>query len=106
MPTYPVTSKENSRRIRLEIHRVFLEVWDPIGIKDEPNAQDEYDSYIGRTFELLLANADDKALDDYLTWVAGRMGMDASRSTHADIIAALRAIDLREPEQAQSTDLA
>jgi hypothetical protein len=106
LPILPNTSKENSRRIRIEIHQVFLEVWDPIGIKDEPNAQDEYDRYIGRAFELLIANADDKALDDYLTWIVGRMGMDASHSSHADVIAALRAIDLRDPEQAHSTGLA
>jgi hypothetical protein len=94
MATYPITSKEDSRRIRAAIHDVFLKVWDPIGIQDEPNAQDEYDGYIGRAFELLQTNADDKTLDDYLTWIVGRMGMDASRSSHRDVIAALRAIEL------------
>jgi hypothetical protein len=44
MPTYPITSKENSRRIRVAIRHVFLDVWDAIGIADEPMAQDEYDA--------------------------------------------------------------
>jgi hypothetical protein len=96
MATHPITSKEDSRRIRAAIHDVFLKVWDPIGIQDEPNAQDEYDGYIGRAFELLLAKADDKILDDYLNWIVGRMGMDASRSSNQDVIAALHAIDLQE----------
>lgn len=106
MPTYRVTSKENSRRIRVAIRHIFLDVWDPIGVGDSPYAQDEYDGYIGRTFELLTSNASDKELNDYLVWIVERMGMDASRNSHADLIAALRALDLRDPEQAQSTGLA
>jgi hypothetical protein len=96
MPAYPITPKENSRRIRVAIRRVFLEVWDPIGVRDEPDAQNEYDGYVGRAFELLMSNASDAELDEYLNWILGRMGMDASRSSHTDIIQALRSIDLRE----------
>ena len=32
--------KYESRRIRAEIRQVLLTVWDPIGVADEPNAQD------------------------------------------------------------------
>lgn len=32
-----------------------MDVWDPIGVKDEPNAQDEYDSYLGGVYELLVS---------------------------------------------------
>jgi hypothetical protein len=94
MAIYPITSKENSRRIRTEIRHVLLKVWDPIGIKDQPAAQDEYDSYIGRAFELLTTNASDAELNEYLVWIVDRMGMDASRHSHQDVIQALRAIDL------------
>lgn len=45
--------KYESRRIRTEIRRVLMTVWDPIGVRDEPNAQDEYDSYLGGVFGLL-----------------------------------------------------
>jgi hypothetical protein len=96
MATYPLTSKENSCRIRVAIRHVFLEVWDPIGIREEPNAQDEYDGYVGRAFELLMGNATDAELEAYLVWVVERMGMDASRHSHADVIQALRAINLPE----------
>ena len=95
MATYPITSKENSRRIRVEIRRVFLQVWDPIRIEDHPNAQDEYDGYIGRMFDLLMSNAADKELKEYLDWCVGRMGMNGSRHSDEDVIRALRAIDLR-----------
>lgn len=98
--------KENSRRIRVAIRHVFLDVWDPIRIRDEPNAQDEYDGYIGRTFELLMSNASDSQISDYLNWIVAQMGMDGSRSPQGEVIRALRSIDLSEPEQAQSTGLA
>jgi hypothetical protein len=98
MPIYPITSKENSRRIRSEIRRIFLEVWDPIGIGDAPNAQDEYDGYIGRMFELLTSKASDAELKQYLDWCVDRMGMDSSRHSDSDVIHALRQIDLAEPK--------
>jgi hypothetical protein len=96
MPIYPITSKENSRRIRVAIRHVFLEVWDPIGIGDEPNAQNEYDGYIGRAFELLMADATDAELTEYLNWIIERMGLNSSHKPLTDVILALRAIDLRE----------
>jgi len=64
---YPTISKEESREVRCAIRRVFLEVWDPIGISDDPNAQDEYDGYIGRIFELLAPGGNDEEIVDYLS---------------------------------------
>jgi hypothetical protein len=94
MAVYPLTSKENSQRIRVAIRRVYLEVWDPIGIKEEPNAQNEYDSYLGGMLELLITNASDAKLKEYLDQVVSRMGMNSSNHSDSDVIAALRAIDL------------
>jgi hypothetical protein len=65
---YPVVTKEESREVRCSIRRVFLDVWDPIGISDEPNAQDEYEGYIGRVFELLTTGGNDKEIVEYLLW--------------------------------------
>jgi phosphohistidine swiveling domain-containing protein len=76
------------------IRRVFLEVWDPIRISDEPNAQDEYDGYIGGVFELLVNGGTDREIVEYLDWAVGRMGMDGSRASFADVIAALRQIPI------------
>jgi hypothetical protein len=86
--------KNRSRLIRAAIRRVFLDVWDPIGIRDEPNAQDEYDRYVGCAFELLVAGATDRQIEEYLIWIVARMGMDGSLASHKDVIAALREIDL------------
>jgi hypothetical protein len=98
-PRYPIMPKEHSRRIRADIRRVFLDVWDPIRIADEPNAQDEYDGYVGRAFELLTTGATDREIEEYLLWIVERMGMDGSRHSHPDVIDALRAIDLRDDSE-------
>lgn len=78
------------------IRHVLLEVWDPIGIKDEPNAQDEYDGYIGEVYERLVNHADDSQLIDYLYWAThDHMGLDgATKSDMQDTVEALKKIPL------------
>jgi hypothetical protein len=97
MPTpKPITDKAESRRIRTEIRRVLLKVWDPIGVTDEPNAQDEYDGYIGKLYALLMRNAPDSDLTEHLYWAAhDQMGFDAAqRSDMLSTVEALRKIKL------------
>ncbi|MBS1800185.1 MAG: hypothetical protein JSS95_10195 [Acidobacteria bacterium] len=85
--------KEESRRVRCEIRRVFVEIWDPIRVMDDPTwPRDEYDTYIGRIFELLTSKASDEEINQYLVACAAHMGMDASRHSHRDVIEALRRI--------------
>ena len=83
-----------SRQIRVQIRHVLLDVWDPIGVKDEPYAQDEYDGYIGELYELLLSRAPDEALVDYLCWATNdRMGLARTKSDMTSTVAALRKIE-------------
>ncbi len=92
----PLIDKAESRRIRVQIRHVLLDVWDPIGVKDEPNAQDEYDGYIGKLFELLMSNAPDAELVEHLYWAAhDQMGFEAARrSDMLSTVEALRKIEL------------
>lgn len=93
----PRIDKAESRRIRVEIRRVLLTVWDPIGVKDEPYAQDEYDGYLGEIYELLTSGASDKDIEGYLFWAThDRMGMSetASKSHNPATIEALRKISI------------
>jgi hypothetical protein len=86
--------KATSRRIRVQIRHVLLDVWDPIGIKDEPNAQGEYDGYIGPIFSLLSSGATDEHLNDRLLYfVNNRMGLKATSDAMLPTIRALRAIE-------------
>ena len=87
--------KASSRRIRVEIRRVLLDTWDPIGIRDEPNAQDEYDGYMGEIFDLLMKRAPDPAIVDYLMWAVNEhMGLSATREDMLPTIVELRKIEL------------
>ena len=78
----PKIDKAESRRIRVEIRRVLLNVWDPIGVKDEPSAQDEYDGYLGGLYELLTTGASDETVENHL-WqiVAVNMGLDVAKKS-------------------------
>ncbi len=88
--------KAQSRRIRVQIRHVLLETWDPIGIRDEPNAQDEYDGYMGEVFDLLVRRAPDSAILDYLLWAANEhMGLSAKREDMLPTILELRKINLQ-----------
>ena len=88
--------KHESRRIRVQIRHVLMEVWDPIGVKDAPHAQDEYDGYIGEVYDMLLGGASDSNLSEYLYWaVHENMGLGAATvADMSDTVAALRKIDL------------
>ena len=49
------------------VHEVFIRDWDPIGVDDCPEAQDEYDSYIPVVVRMLLEDADAWIIADHLT---------------------------------------
>ena len=74
-----------------------MEVWDPIGLKDELLAQDEYDAYLGDLYELLIASASDSEVAKYLYWVAHeRMGFEEERARDTrTTVMALKRIDIR-----------
>jgi hypothetical protein len=97
MPTrLPFTDKTESRKLRAEIRRILLEVWDPIGVKNEPNAQDEYDSYVGGVYELLESGATDSVLQDHLLQIErNRMGFNQPAIPDLnEVTRALRNIEL------------
>ena len=86
--------KATSRQIRVQIRHVLLDVWDPVGIRDEPNAQDEYDGYVGPIFDLLSGGATDEQLKDRLLYVVNEtMGLSATSAAMLPTIRALRLIE-------------
>jgi len=46
-----------AKEIQERIRQVLLHEWDPIGVSDMPEAQDEYDSYVGGIYRLLASGA-------------------------------------------------
>lgn len=55
-------SLEDDRRYRASIREVLMREWDPIGVRDIGEAQDEYDSYV-EDIHVMLA-CDGTSIDD------------------------------------------
>jgi hypothetical protein len=83
------------RIVRLEVRRVLLEEWDPIGVGDAPDAQDEYDDYIDHVVGQLFSGATDDEILDYLYRIAtANMGLRYRKERAYPAVAALRKIKL------------
>jgi hypothetical protein len=58
-----------------------MEAWDPIGVNGIPEAADEYDSYIGDFYELLVTRRPKQEIIDRLAYLEGEhMGLPHLRS--------------------------
>lgn len=83
------------RRIR----EIFLRDWDPIGIGDDPDAQDEYDMYIMPIYSILRQRPSEQALVDYLNWVeTDEMGFDPPGPGLVSVARKLLSIEVSQDE--------
>ena len=58
------------------IGEVLHYVWDPIGVAGIPAARDEYDSYSGHVFTMLISDATETEIANHLLEIASsRMGL-------------------------------
>lgn len=91
--------KRELRRIRNEIRRVLRE-WDPIGVKDEPQAKDESDVYVGGISIFVKKNASETELSAHL-WrvIEERFEVHPKSGATEESVKALRRI----PEVAKLT---
>ncbi len=70
---------ERALRYRDAVRQVLLRDWDPIGVSQFLEAEDEYDSYVWPVCSLLIANGTRQQIADYLYWVETvRMGTHMS----------------------------
>lgn len=59
-----------------KIRALLMREWDPIGIRDEPAARDEYDSYVPPLARMVMAKKSPAELAGYLLNVeTQRMGL-------------------------------
>lgn len=74
-----------------------MDTWDPIGVKDIPQAHDEYDAYIGEVMELLMNGKPDDEIANHLhSIVTKQMGLPAGLEDMMPTVKALRAIPLNQ----------
>ncbi|GAC1467023.1 MAG: hypothetical protein NVSMB9_08160 [Isosphaeraceae bacterium] len=72
---------DRARGYHEAIHHVLLGEWDPIGVADQPAAQDEYDGYIHEIHGLLMRHEPRHRLIDHLWWVETvHMGLAGNRA--------------------------
>ena len=57
---------KRAKAIQESIRQVLLNQWDPIGVNDIPEAQDEYDGYVGGVYRLLASGASEEEIVQHL----------------------------------------
>jgi hypothetical protein len=70
--------EQRAREIQQAIGAVLLRFWDPIGIQDVAEAQDEYDSYVGPVYRLLASGASAEQIAQYLSDEESALGVRAA----------------------------
>lgn len=91
-------NKHQSRENRAHVRRILLQDWDPIGIRDIPEASDEYDRYADKAYVMLMdERATAESIASYLYGIAvehmglghSALGKEDARSV-AETLVALR----------------
>ena len=49
------------------VHEILIRDWDPIGVGDSPEAEEEYDSYVPGMSKMLVEGADVYRIAEHLT---------------------------------------
>jgi hypothetical protein len=57
------------------IRRILLEEWDPLGVGDNPNLADEYDSYIPEIAQLVSSGSSSDRVAQYLRQIESDLGV-------------------------------
>ena len=91
----PRSPEERSHEIESAIRAVLMSDWDPIGVKDVPEAQDEYDSYVGGVYRLLASRAEAEQIAAHLAQVeTTMMGLPATPHQRIGVAQKLKALDV------------
>jgi hypothetical protein len=62
------------------VNEVLHYIWDPIGVRGEPNARDEYDSYVPQICSLLQRDAAAEEIATHLDQIATEnMGLNSNK---------------------------
>ena len=90
---------DRARRYHESVRAILLKEWDPIGVANVPEAQDEYESYVGEVYVILIRHQARHTLVDHLWRVeTEHMGLAGNRG-HTEAIAD-RLLRLRDEMEA------
>lgn len=66
--------------IHAAIKSALLNDWDPIGVKDIPNAESEYDGYVSELYNMIVQGKSKREIIDCLWWIEiEHMGLPGNR---------------------------
>ena len=82
--------KEKLNQKEKELYRqtdeILFYLWDPIGVKETPQARDEYHSYLPRVFARLIEEARDHEIASYLVEVErSSMGLTPNKERALEV---------------------
>ena len=64
------------------VDEVLTYIWDPIGVRQVPQARDEYESYLPQVFKRVLEATGPEPIADYLMEIESeRMGYSPTKAT-------------------------
>jgi hypothetical protein len=73
------TSSKYENELRMRVDEILHYIWDPIGVRGEPHARDEYDSYVPEVYSLLQSGAAAEQIAARLDKIATeRMGLNSN----------------------------
>ncbi len=79
--------------LETKVRAVLLYDWDPIGIKDIPEAHDEYDMYAPAICKMLRAGQSSVELCTHLRWIElERIGLDGDEQHTSRVAAKLASL--------------
>lgn len=67
MVTMSAHRSERAAEIQDSIRQILFQDWDPVCVGDNPNLQNEYDSYIAPVYRILMGSRSEQELIDYLS---------------------------------------
>ena len=77
-------NKYLARQQRLRVRDLLMREWDPIGVRGIPEASDEYDSYVGKAYAMLMdEQATAATIEAYLLTIATE-NMGIARNSDLD----------------------
>src|SRR6476469_7792253 len=87
--------ERRAREIKEAIRLVLLRDWDPIGVRDAPQAQDEYDAYVGGVYRLLASDATVSELAAHLLQIErDSMRLSPREKVVVEVASRLKQVDI------------
>jgi len=78
---------DRAKRYHEAIRHILLREWDPIGVADEPAAQDEYDGYVHEIHGMLIRHEPRHKVVDHLWWIETEyMGLFGNHSRTESVV--------------------